>query len=144
MLEAVTVYKRSHEIAVSLDPGKTGRSKRFTKLFSSRERWRAARRLDAYEKAALFTFGLHLAQHTNLIVGRGESGVKGLPLSMEEIAQAVGVSKPTMVRVMRQLAEKGIVRHLGRGKGYVVNPALMMNGPTIEPATAELFENSGG
>lgn len=142
VLTPKTVYVRSDEVALVINPRENGRSKKFIKIFNSREAKRVIRKLSLQENGCLFLFAYFLAQNTNIIVGDGEFGTRGVPLTLTQLSELAKISKPTMIKVAKSLAEKNIMRSLGRGKGYAINPNVMLNGSKPDTKLAKLFADS--
>jgi hypothetical protein len=141
-----TILRRQTEIVKVFDASKGGRMPKHIKLRSAREQKRLYyNQLDLQERGFLFSLLCLMDWETNLLVGDGENGEKGRPLSWSMIDQIVGVSKPFRIRVVRKLEEHRVIGYMvvgGRRVGIVINPRYALFGRQPDDALLQVFESA--
>lgn len=101
-----TILRRQTEVVKVFEAAKGGRMCKHIKLRSAREQKRLYyNQLDLQERGFLFSLICLMDWETNVLVGDGENGEKGRPLSWTMIDRIVGVSKPFRIRVVRRLSK---------------------------------------
>lgn len=123
-----TVYLRSDEIAVKLKPKEARkRGRRFVKLYNSREAKRSLRKLGAQECRFLLIASLYINHHA-MIVGDGDTGCPGKPLTFDQLREVTGMSRVTLVKTIRSLKDAGLLEF---DQGYRLHSSLVHNGVRV-------------
>jgi hypothetical protein len=140
-----TVLRRQSEVVKVFDAAKGGRIAKHIKLRSAREQKRLYyNQLDLQERGFLFSLICLMDWETNVLVGDGENGEKGRPLSWTMIDRIVGVSKPFRIRVVRKLEEYRVIGYLtvgGKRVGIVINPRYALFGRKPDDSLLQAFQS---
>lgn len=140
-----TVLRRQSEVVKVFDAAKGGRMCKHIKLRSAREQKRLYyNQLDLQERGFLFSLICLMDWETNVLVGDGENGEKGRPLSWTMIDRIVGVSKPFRIRVVRKLEEYRVIGYLvvgGKRVGIVINPRYALFGRKPDDSLLQAFQS---
>lgn len=142
-----TVLRRRTEVVKVFDASKGGRMAKHIKLRSARDQKRLYfNRLDMQERGFLFSLICLMDWETNILVGDGENGEKGRPLSWAMIDGIVGVSKPFRIRTVRKLEEYRVIGYLnvgGKRVGIVINPLYALFGRKPDDSLLQAFQSEG-
>lgn len=140
-----TVLRRQSEVVKVFDAAKGGRMCKHIKLRSARDQKRLYfNRLDMQERGFLFSLICLMDWETNILVGDGENGEKGRPLSWAMIDGIVGVSKPFRIRTVRKLEEYRVIGYLTVGSkrvGIVINPRYALFGRKPDDSLLQAFQS---
>jgi len=140
-----TVLRRETEVVKVFDAAKAGRMFKHIKLRFAREQKRLYySQLNVHERGFLFSLLCLMDWETNLLVGDGENGDKGKPLTWSMIDRIVGVSKPFRIRMARRLEELRIIGYMvvaGKQGGIVINPRYALFGRKPDDALLQVFES---
>jgi hypothetical protein len=107
------------------------REQKHIKLRSARDQKRIYKSLAENEKAFLFSLLPYMDWESNILMGDGEDGENGKPLRWSHVEKIAGISKPTRLKIVKELEIKRIIGYMvvgGSKKGIVVNPEYALYG----------------
>lgn len=144
LLTARTVYVREHEKVLVIDGRQQGRSANFTKLKNSQKAKRRLRKLSTTEAGFLLKIIPYLSPGSNMLIGDGEIGDRGVPLRVTELYEIAGLHHTTGKNVFNSLVKKNLIGYVvteGIKKAILVNPDYALNGKQPNPELVEAFRS---
>jgi len=120
------------------------RQQKYVKVRTAREQKRLYRSMTSEQKAFLFSLLPYMDWETNILIGDGEDGENGKPLRWCHVQKIAGISKPTRIKLMRVLEEKGVIGYMlikRAKKGIVVNPRYALNGRVPQESLLAVFDS---
>lgn len=149
------INRRPDQIIVVMDPKpKTlyskdeigqRREQKHIKLRSARDQKRIYKSLAENEKAFIFSLLPYMDWESNILMGDGEDGEKDKPLRWVHVERISGISKPTRIKVVKELEAKRIIGYMvvaGSKKGIVINPEYALYGRHPMDALLAVFKAS--
>jgi len=147
------VNRRPDQIIVVMDPKNVQvkpkdeigqrREQKHIKLRSARDQKRVYKSLKTDEKAFLFSLLPYMDWESNILMGDGEDGENKKPLRWPHVEKIAGISKPTRMKIVRELEKKRVIGYMvvgGSKKGIVVNPEYALYGRHPKEALLAVFE----
>ncbi|WP_103110716.1 hypothetical protein [Brevibacillus reuszeri] len=125
-----------------ITPTKGGRSIKFVKTRTSQKAKRRMYNLTSHERGMLSIIALYAAPGTNVLLGDGERGQRGHPLTAQDLCKIGKYSKTQGYRLIQSLVEKnalGLMSTEDGQKVFVVNPDYYLNGKEADLATLHFF-----
>ena len=149
------INRRPDQVIVVMDPKpKTlhnkdeigqRREQKHIKLRSARDQKRIYKSLAENEKAFIFSLLPYMDWESNILMGDGEDGEKDKPLRWSHVEKIAGISKPTRLKIVKELEVKRIIGYMvvgGSKKGIVVNPEYALYGRHPMDALLAVFQAS--
>lgn len=141
-----TVFLRTNEFLKVVNPYESGRSAKFIKTKTSQKAKRRFKKLTSDERGMLSIISLYASPNTNILLGDGEAGQKGMPLTAMELCKIGGYSKTKGYAIIKSLIEKNVLGFLvseKRRKAFIVNPDYYLNGRRPDHELMQAFRYSG-
>ncbi|WP_340701655.1 hypothetical protein [Brevibacillus borstelensis] len=138
-----TSILRGNQFVKIITPTKGGRSVKFVKTRTSQKAKRRMYNLTSHERGMLSIIALYAAPGTNVLLGDGERGDRGQPLTAQDICKIGRYSKTQGYRLIQSLIDKNVLGMMDIGDGqkvFVVNPEYYLNGKEADLATLHLFK----
>lgn len=138
----VVMDPKNVQVSAAKDEVSTRREQKHIKLRSARDQKRIYKSLAENEKAFLFSLLPYMDWESNILMGDGEDGEDKKPLRWSHVEKIVGLSKPTRLKIVRELEAKRIIGYMvvgGSKKGIVVNPEYALYGRHPMEALLSVF-----
>lgn len=144
ILQKVEVFKRADQIVRAFNPRESKRNYNHVRTRAGREQKRALKKLSNDERGFVYAILPYLEWETNMVIGDGELGEEGKPLTFAQIERLLGVSRPTRQKMVKSLQAKKVIALLqvdGKSTAIFLNPLYAFKGPKPNDSIKAAFES---
>jgi len=143
-----TVKRSSGQVVVVLDNKKKKEKyqpneNKFIKIGTASEQKKIMLSLSRRERSFLYPLLFYMDWETNLLVGDGDIGKKGKPLTWANTDLLTGFDRHTRKLIIASLEEKKVIGYIvvgGAKRGIVINPKFALRGKIPKEALKEAFD----
>jgi len=143
-----TVKRSSGQTIVVLDNKKKKEKyqpneQKFIKIGTASEQKKMMLSLGRRERAFLYPLLFFMDWETNLLVGDGEIGKKGKPLTWANTDKLTGFDRHTRKLIVESLEKNKVIGYIvvgGAKRGIVINPKFALRGKIPKEALKEAFD----
>jgi hypothetical protein len=116
---------------------------KFIKIRTASEQKDLMLSLSRRERAFLYPLLFFMDWETNLLVGDGQIGKKGKPLTWANTDKLTGFDRHTRKLIIASLEERKVIGYIvigGVKRGIVINPKFALRGKNPQEALKEVFD----
>ncbi len=137
-----TIERKPNEVIAVWNPYAVRFRAKHVKLQNNLAQKEKMMKLTPDEKVLVFCLSYYLDWETNIVVGDGEIGEKGVPLKASDIDKICGLERHRRRKAMLGLIEKNIIAYAmteHRRKAYIMNPYWALNGRNPQESLLNTF-----